>query len=321
MLTVDKIEPLLNTPPLILLAAVLLESWLPMPARWKPSALVPLLQRLVSRVHRKNASPQQQWTTGLLLPFVVIFPSLVASWSVRNLAPWDMLFDILLLSWLLESQPIKEVLLAIRQLLQQDKLALARLQLSRWVLRDTQTLSAMGVCKAAIEMSILRLLSQWFSVAMIYLLLGIHGALFCRLIQLVAQSCNMKLTVNRICGEFTARMLQTFNTIPVLILLLLQLPLPHGFSALKTAFKQVRHWPAVTSGLLLNCTGVSLGIGLGGPRLYQGEKIRYARIGTQRDPEPSALLSGYRRLIHLGWLCWMSLAVFYGWFVYVHLVS
>ena len=217
------VQVALNAPPVILLAALLLEAWLPIPARWKPSALIPLLQRLVRRVNPKQSSPKQQWMAGLLLPLVVIIPSLIASWSMRNLAPWEMLFDTLLLSWLLESQPLKEGLLAVRQLVQQNKLALARLQLSRWVLRDTQSLSNMGVCKAAIEMSILRLLSQWFTVAFGYLLLGIHGALFCRLIQLLAQSCNMKLAANRLCGEFTARMLQTLNTIPVLILVFLQI--------------------------------------------------------------------------------------------------
>mgnify|MGYP000296527315 FL=1 len=197
----DWVRVALNAPPVILLAALLLEAWLPIPAKWKPSALIPLLQRLVRRVNPKQASPKQQWMAGLLLPLVVIIPSLIASWSIRNLAPWEMLFDTLLLTWLLESQPLKECLLAVRQLLQQDKVALARLQLSRWVLRDTQSLSNMGVCKAAIEMSMLRLLSQWFTVAFGYLLLGIHGALFCRLIQLLAQSCNMKLAANRLCGE------------------------------------------------------------------------------------------------------------------------
>jgi adenosylcobinamide-phosphate synthase len=315
----QEIRMFLDAPPVVLLAALLLESWIPIPARWKPSALIPLLQRLVKRVNRKNASGQQQWLTGLLLPWVVIVPSLIASWSVRNLAPWEALFDILLLSWLLESQPIKEALLAIRQLLQQDKLALARLQLSRWVLRDTQSLSSMGVCKAAIEMSILRLMGQWITIAFGYLLLGIHGALFCRLIQLLAQSCNMKLETNRICGEFSARMLQTLNTIPVFLFLLLQLSQPRGFTAIKNAFRQFRHWPAITSGLLLSNIGTSLGIGLGGPRFYQGNKIRYARIGAHHDPSVTALFSGYHRLIRLGWFCWLTLFAFYGWYVYAHL--
>lgn len=309
----------LNAPPVILLAALLLEAWLPIPARWKPSALIPLLQRLVRRVNPKQATPQQQWLAGLLLPLVVVVPSLTASWSVRNLAPWEALFDLLLLSWLLESQPLKECLLAVRQLLQQDKLALARLQLSRWVLRDTQSLSSMGVCKAAIEMSILRLLSQWFTVALGYLLLGIHGALFCRLIQLLAQSCNMKLTANRLCGEFTARMLQTLNTLPVLLLILLQIFLPRGFIGLKTTFRQFRYWPALTSGMLLSGYGANLDLGLGGPRFYQGKKIRYSRIGGTQEPTSASLLLAYQRLLRLGWFCWLLLAAMYGWYVYVHL--
>ena len=54
------VQVALNAPPVILLAALLLEAWLPIPARWKPSALIPLLQRLVRRVNPKQSSPKQQ---------------------------------------------------------------------------------------------------------------------------------------------------------------------------------------------------------------------------------------------------------------------
>lgn len=166
------------TPPFVLMVALLLETFIPFPARWKPSALVPALERLVQRVHHQYASHQQQVITGLLLPIVVLIPSLIASWSFRNLAPISVMYDVLLLFWLLESQSIREGLIVLRQLLTQKKQSLAKLHLRQFVLRETQTLSEMGLCKAAIEMSILRMTSQWMTVGLIYLLLGIHGALF-----------------------------------------------------------------------------------------------------------------------------------------------
>ena len=84
-----------------------------------------LLQRLVRRVNPKTSFTETAMDGRFITAIGRHHPSLIASWSIRNLAPWEMLFDMLLLSWLLESQPLKECLLAVRQLLQQNKLALA----------------------------------------------------------------------------------------------------------------------------------------------------------------------------------------------------
>lgn len=306
------------TPPFVLMVALLLETFIPFPARWKPSALVPVLARLVQRVHHQYASHQQQVITGLLLPIVVLIPSLIASWSFRNLAPISVMYDVLLLFWLLESQSIREGLIVLRQLLTQKKQSLAKLHLRQFVLRETQTLSEMGLCKAAIEMSILRITSQWMTVGLIYLLLGIHGALFFRLVQLIAQSCNIKLNSNRLCGEISARITQSMNVLSLLVVMLFQSLLPRGIAALKICFKQFRLWPDLVSGLLLIHTGIALQLGLGGPRIYQTQKIRYPRIGAIKDPEPAQLLSGYRRIALIGWTLWIILFSIDLWFHYAH---
>lgn len=306
------------TPPLILMVALLLEAFIPFPARWKPSALVPILERLVRRVHHQYASHQQQVITGLLLPIVVIIPSLIASWSFRNLAPVSVMYDVLMLFWLLESQSIREGLIVLKQLFLQKKVSLAKLHLRQYVLRETQSLSEMGLCKAAIEMSILRMTSQWLTVGVIYLLLGIHGALFFRLIQLIAQSCNIKLAHNRLCGEISTRLMQSMNMIALFVVLILQLLLPKGFGALKVCFKQFRLWPDLVSGLLLINLGVALQLGLGGPRIYQNQKVRYPRIGAIKDPEPSRLMSGYRRIALIGWIFWTIIFSVDLWFHYAH---
>ena len=315
----DWVISFFHSPPALLLVALLLEAFIPIPSRWKPSALRPLLDRLVKRVHHAYSSTSQQWITGVLLPSVVVVPSLIGSWSFRNLAPSDALFDVVLLMWLLESHSVKERLHAIQQLLKQKKIALARLQLGAGVLRDTQSLSEMGLCKAAIEMSLLRLVKQWLTVGFVYLLLGIHGALFYRLIQLIAQACNLKLPANRICGELSARLTQAFNLVPVYSIVLLQTLLPRGILAWKTAFRQFRLWPDLISGLVLIHTSTSLNLGLGGPRFYSGTKVRYPRIGGITDPSPDRLLSAYYRIQFIGWFIWLAVFLTQGWFFYAKL--
>ena len=223
---------------------------------------------------------------------------------MRNLAPWEMLFDTLLLSWLLESQPLKEGLLAV---------SAVSCNKINWHWRVYSSVAGYYVtrkawsnmgCKAAIEMSILRLLSQWFTVAFGYLLLGIHGALFCRLIQLLAKAATQKLAANRLCGEFTADV-ANIEYHPVLILVLLQIFQPTWIFRRKNAFVRCRYWPAVTTGMLLSGYGTNLNLGLSGPRFYVGEKIRYPRIGGTSKSRLRLTVIGLSTFDSFSWLCWL----------------
>lgn len=289
-------------PATLLALALLLEWLLPLPLAMRPSSLVPLLERLCRKVNRRGAAISQQWLAGLLTPLVVLLPALLATWALRNLALYPPAFDLLLLLWLLESRPLKSESLSITQLLRADKLAMARLQLTRWTRRETRTLSAMGTMKATTEMLVLRLLGQWLAVAFWYLLAGIGGALAFRLLQLMSQAFSPKLPANRLFGEPVSRLYGAALLLPGTLFALLLGLFPGGGRALRSLFTQAKRWPCVGSGALLAALAGGLNIQLGGPRLYGEAKVRLPRLGGIHEPDVTSMEQARRRLTRLGWL-------------------
>lgn len=308
----------LEQPLSLLLLALLLEWWLPIPMSWRPSALVPLLGRLALKVNPKGRPARQQTLAGLLTPLVILLPALLAYWSLSNLAVYEPALDLLLLLWLLESRPIKGEQLALTQLLKADKLAMARLQLGRWCQRETGNLSQMGTCKAAAEMVALRLLGQWFGVAVWFLLLGLPGALTFRLLQLMNQAFSPKRPQQRLFGEFSARFYRVLLSVPGLLLAWWLLLFPGGGAAALALWKQARHWPAFGSGALLAALGAGLNLQLGGPRFYHGQKVRQARLGGQGEPGPQDIGRVRRRLSLAAWSLILLLAGLNALYFYAH---
>ena len=298
-------------PMAILTVALFLEWLLPLPVGFRPSALVPLFERLARKVNAKGNSPSQQWIAGLLAPLVILVPLVLALWSLRNLSFYEPLFDLLLLLWLLEAHPLKSQSLIIERLLKSGKSEMARLHLSRWVKRDTHTLSAMGTAKAASEMIALRLLAQWFGVAFWYLAAGIYGAFLFRFIQLLAQAFSIKRPVNRLFGELTHRLFNLLLLPPAIILALTLGCFPGGGRAIYCLFSQTKSWPALASGAFLASLAGSLDLQLGGPRLYDGEMNRLKRIGWGKEPDATSPARVRKRLGWLGFWLWSLLVLFF----------
>ena len=94
----------LEQPLSLLLLAMLLEWWLPIPVSWRPSALEPWLARLARKVNPKGRAAAQQQIAGLLTPLVILLPALLAYWSLSNLAVYEPALELLVLVWLLESR-------------------------------------------------------------------------------------------------------------------------------------------------------------------------------------------------------------------------
>ena len=305
-------------PATLLALALLLEWLLPLPLAVRPSALVPLLERLCRKVNRRGTAVSQQWLAGIMTPLVVLLPALLATWALRNLSLYPPAFDLLLLLWLLESRPLQSESLSISQLLRADKLTMARLQLARWTRRETRTLSAMGTIKATTEMLVLRLLGQWLAVAFWYLLAGIGGALAFRLLQLMSQAFSPKLTTNQLFGEPVSRVYSAALLLPGSLFALLLGLFPGGSRALRTLFTQAKRWPCVGSGALLAALAGGLEIQLGGPRIYGASNVRLPRLGGIQEPGVTSIEQARRRLTLLGWLLLILALAGEVWMLHAH---
>ena len=315
----EALWTLLSQPLPIAVCAIALEWLLPLPAGFRPSALVPALEQLARKVNRPGHHTTQQWLAGLLTPLVVLIPALAACWALRNLSLSEGLFDLLLLVWLLELKPLGQQVSALRPLLRQDKLPLARLQLAPLVRRETRQLSLMGICKAVSESLILRWSGQWAAVLFWYLLAGIEAALCMRLLQLMNQAFSVKLQRNRLFGEISCRLYGLLCVVPAAVCVLLLGGFPGGGRALTQAWRGAAHWPSRGQGALLAAVAGGLNVRLGGPRFYDEHKQRFAVLGGQQEPDVTTPRRVLSRLQRLSLVCWLALALCSGLNLYVHL--
>lgn len=272
------------SPAAIMFIAALLEALLPWPTRLRLSALVPALTRLGHKVRRPDGAPKVQIRSGLLALLVVWLPCAALLWSLRNLTLDEPLFDLLILLLLIESRPLYELARANRQLANEQTLPVARLQAAPWLKRECNRLSLLGLNKALTEGCALRLLGQWAGPLLGFALFGVQGALLWRLAALLNQAFSPKTPAFAHFGLPASRLYQALAALPAL---LLTLPLLLRRGARRT-MRQGLYWPFPTAGLLLASLAGALGIRLGGPRFYAGEKVRLPPLEGGSEPHADA---------------------------------
>ena len=157
------------------------------------------------------------------------------------------------------------------------KKVLARQTLAPMVLRETASLSEVGVIKACIESVILRFHQQYLFTLFIFLVFGPVAALSLRLLYEFSQSWNVKLKRFSIFGQPCAKTLAFLLWLPVRISALL-CALIHNISG---SFKALRALPSSSSThqVVLALQGGALGIQLSGPVIYDQNKKRSTKCG------------------------------------------
>ena len=99
---------------------------------------------------------------------------------------------------------------------------------------------------------------------------------------------------------------------------LLQGAFAGGGRAVQQALLGARQWPAQGQGALLGAVAGGLNIRLGGPRFYDGHKLRYVTLGGCQEPDLSTPVRVLGRLRWLSLVWWLLSALFCGLYLYVH---
>ncbi|MCY7294496.1 cobalamin biosynthesis protein CobD/CbiB [Alteromonas sp. a30] len=302
----DELNQIANIPLLsiaTMVVVMLLEKVIPWSARSHPLTLLNSMAKTMAlKVHKdKSNSPAQQKISGALAIVVLSVPVVFIVAIVLFFAEFTFFFDGLLLLIALRFQPVVEGSKKIQQALEKRKKALARYELSRWTLRETESLSEMGICKATIETLLLRFGYQYMSVIFWYLIGGGIAALIYRFIYEMSQTWNIKNPHYKHFGRPVSWVSFILNWVPVRLTGVLFIVAVN----LSKAIQAVRRQNGVASGhtLLLTLFGGALDIQLGGPAYYNKCKIRLPKCGGNKAPD-----SGDISRARLGIL--QSLAVF-----------
>ncbi|MCR5084097.1 MAG: cobalamin biosynthesis protein [Succinivibrionaceae bacterium] len=280
----ERLWSILDLPPVILLIAVIIELLLPKGSVFRLSMLIPLFRHLSIKVNKSRDKEAHRLFAGVLLSLLIYAFALSMLVIFRYVASFDSLVSLLLLLFLLELRSTAAQGRAVANCLASGDLMAAREALAPLVLRSVNELSAIGVAKAACESMCLRLFTSWFAIMAWFLVAGIEGSFFMALTCALAQSFNAKLPSYQAFGSLARRAEEALLMLPALILMIC---LMLSLAPLRTAQAALWGWEryaAPVSGMVLGAVGYRLGIALGGPRIYAGEKIRYHRLGGRRQP-------------------------------------
>ncbi|SHH93754.1 cobalamin biosynthesis protein CobD/CbiB [Ferrimonas marina] len=297
-------------PPLLLAVAYLMA--LLIPERFRPRRyLAPIAETLARKTHKPQRSPQQQRIAGTLASLIVLLPCLLATALILNVAAYPLPFELALLAWLMPGIALGQDSVRLAAELQAGHKEQARGLLSHWTIRDTQSLSELGLTKAGIETQLAHSQSQLFTVLFWYCIGGIYLTLLAWLCQELARAWHR----NRPQMAPYAQPVSTLATVlawPVNGLLALTLSLYGSPFAVWRARHQLtgdwqsrsQQWPQLS-------LAFSLGRQLGGPWQIEGQRLLRPRLGPASAPQSQDVLRTRRLLSFASWL-WLALIFLLG---------
>lgn len=286
----------LSAYPLVLLSIWLLGSQLLLPQDYQPLTFFRIFaKQLAAKVHPDpNRATSQQLISGSLALALVILPTLGLLAPLYWLSDWPLVLDGLLLYFCLDfvyyRQQSHKIALAVSQ--QQNSRAKDLLQ--PLVLRQTQSLSSTGLCKATIEMLWLRTAKQWIGVSFWFLIGGGLAAVAYRLLLLCNQQWNDKHSNFRYFGRPAALLTQWASFPASLITALLLAMLTDITGAVQQWREASRLNLCLPHLLILGALASALRVNLAGPVMYQQQKNQRQRLGPPHLPQVANLLGALK---------------------------
>lgn len=270
---------------------------MPLPSSYQPWQLFGLAaQNVAKRVCKDTDTAAYQRLAGLLATLVLVLPASISYVMLRELSEWPAVLDAMVLYFCLDVGGIKQLLTTIRQSLQKGQLSLARQQLQPLVLRDTTTLSEVGVVKAALDALVLRYASHWMTVILVYCIFGATAALMLRILFELHWQWNPKLKSFQWFGLWLRQTLLLLTMLPMLLfsaVLALQVGAKRTLEFARAA--NDGSWP-LPQRLLLAAWAQTLQRQTGGPAMYQQQKLRRARIGPEQLPTVDDIAIGLKAM-------------------------
>jgi adenosylcobinamide-phosphate synthase len=285
-----------------------------LPKDLNPLSVIELIfQQIAIKVNLDNRSDSYKRIASILSFSLIYFPCILIISQLYNIVFQPLLLEMLLLFLLLSWHDKKAVYLQIIAALKHNNLALAKYKLASLTQRETKPLSLMGINKATIESMALQLTASWFAIIFWYLLTGIYGALFYRIVQICAQQWNAKqleyTTLTSIPTFIYSTMLFPVHLIMTFTFALYDKPLANIIKN----FKQSIHWHHFSSGLMLSSFALSMQLELGGVRLYREQKVTYATLGCDGAPSIEQVEQSLQRLSLSAWF-WLFCITSYTFF-------
>ena len=269
--------------------------------RWPQSTHpLTLMRYLVEQMGRKvvpsrDYGRSQHYISGSLAALVLFAPLVICVAILVYMAQYPVFFEALILVALLDygyqRQQYKKVLASVGR----NKKSLAREMVQTITARQCNSLTDIGIAKAAIESLWLKFLYLYCGVIFYFVVAGPLGALVYRLLLLASWQWHYRAPAMTFFAKPVRKLVYTLTVPPAAIGGLITLLVSHpikGFQAIKRS--PIRD----KTSLLLALMGGILDVKLGGPAIYANKKIRYPRVGGVNEVKYSHMLAAKSIVAH-----------------------
>jgi len=262
-------------------------------------------QKLGDKVNKSQNSPQQQTISGLVAIIITLAPIAVILWLFEAFIAVDFIWQASLLYLAIGSFGLSQVNKSIAQAIVAKQSYLAKQTLKRWLLRETEPLSNLGLSKATIEMKLLRTLQQGYAVAVIFLVAGPLAAILFRLLLEMHYYWNTKLEKFSHFGLHSKLTVNLLQWLPVRVFSLLLLFTCIGKNFLLFWRLSKKHFFQLNNNIALLLLALSLEVKLGGVAMYantDGVNTKLNKISFNdlaRQPQVTDIIHANNKVTYL----------------------
>lgn len=259
-------------------------------------------QKLSDKVNKPQNSSKQQKTAGFISVIITLPPIVVILWMFESFVEVNFIWQALLLYFAIGSFGLTQTNKNIIQGIKSKQGHLAKQSLNPWVLRETSSLSSLGIYKASIEMQLLRTLQQGYTVGFIFIIFGPLTALSYRLLLEMHYCWNTKLFKYNYFGLFVKQIIHLMQWLPVRIFSMLLLFSSVGKNILLFWNLSRQYFFQLNNNIALLILALNLEVKLGGVALYDDkvnpeDKLRKPSFNDlARQPQITDIVSANNKI-------------------------
>ncbi|PIE60953.1 MAG: cobalamin biosynthesis protein CobD [Desulfobacterales bacterium] len=269
--------------------------WLPHPIIWMGNAISFFEPWFRRRIRRPLISG---FVFAVILIVLVGVLSTVAVTVSYQMHAWvGRIVQIILLFYCFSVRSLMDAAMDVARPLMIGDLSKARTMVGYIVGRETHTLDARGVTRAAVETVAENFVDGFLSPLCVALIFGVPGALTYKMINTLDSMVGYRNETYLFFGRAAARIDDAANFIPARISVIVIcvaasiLSSGRGKRAFMTAMTQGRRHKSPNAGYPEAAFSGALGVRMGGPNMYHGKLVEKPFIGTMfKDPAPDKIV-------------------------------
>ena len=296
-------------------AALLIDAVLGEPRRVHPLVGFGVLAtRVEQTLNRAHWTPASRRAAGLLGLVIAVAPIALAGWWLSH-GPWAWVVEMTVLYLALGLQSLAVHGQRVATALRGGDLPAARAALGMMVSRDTAHLEAGGVAAGTAESLLENGNDAVFGTLFWFFVAGAPGVIVYRLVNTLDAMWGYKTPRFTAFGWTAARLDDALNWLPArLTVITYGLAAARPMAALRCAWRQGGRTESPNAGIVMAAGAGALGVRLGGPGRYHGAVRWRPRFGAGARADV-AVIDRSVRMIRIGALLWVVVALFTGWWL------